>query len=115
MALTHYIIVRRDLPLGVVCAQVTHAAGESYAAFVRDDVYKRESDEPTSAVVLGVKSERQLKNLEKKLKRHHVKHFAMREPDAPWLGQLMAIGLWPTERDSVTHILEKYNLIQTLL
>jgi hypothetical protein len=31
--LTHYIVVRRDLPFGVVAAQIAHAAGESFYAF----------------------------------------------------------------------------------
>lgn len=33
MPLTHYVIVRRDLPFGQICAQITHAAGESFFAF----------------------------------------------------------------------------------
>lgn len=33
MALTHYIVVRRDLPFGILAAQVAHAAGESFYAF----------------------------------------------------------------------------------
>lgn len=32
MNLTHYIIVRRDLPFGVILASVAHAAGESFYA-----------------------------------------------------------------------------------
>jgi len=29
MTQRHYVVVRQDLPLGVLCAQVVHAAGES--------------------------------------------------------------------------------------
>ena len=33
MPLTHYIVVRRDLPFGILAAQIAHAAGESFYAF----------------------------------------------------------------------------------
>jgi hypothetical protein len=44
MPLTHYIIVRRDLPFGQILAQVAHAAGESFALFPSSSVKER----PTS-------------------------------------------------------------------
>ena len=114
MALTHYIIVRRDLPLGVVCAQVTHAAGESFGRWACGRSTYDVWQSGTTAVVLGVGTQRRLLNLEKKLKRHHVPHVAVREPDAPWNGQLMAIGLYPTHRELVSPILDKFATIQTL-
>jgi hypothetical protein len=33
MILTHYIIARRDLPVGDLVAQLAHAAGESFSLF----------------------------------------------------------------------------------
>lgn len=33
MPCTHYIVVRRDLPFGILAAQIAHAAGESFYAF----------------------------------------------------------------------------------
>ena len=33
----HYVVVRRDLPLGVIAAQVVHAAGESFYQFAALD------------------------------------------------------------------------------
>jgi peptidyl-tRNA hydrolase len=113
----HYIIVRRDLQflkgkklihmgigsnIGVTAAQVTHAAGESFAMFVLDEAVHHHSKRlknlsGTIAVVLGVPNERALKAVEKKLLLFGIRHVAVREPDEPWNGQLMAIGLWPRE------------------
>jgi peptidyl-tRNA hydrolase len=130
MSYIHYIIVRRDLKfskgkklihttgvgstLGTTAAQVTHAAGESFAAFTRDS-HKRlgRHIEPagTIAVVLGVPSESALRAWEKKLLRYRVQHVAIREPDAPWNGQLMAIGLWPVERRPTFTLLRRLKLL----
>lgn len=41
MTLTHYIVVRRDLPFGVTCAMVAHAAGESFYAFRGSSILER--------------------------------------------------------------------------
>lgn len=40
--LTHYVIVRRDLTVGQVCAQITHAAGESAALYAVSSVKERQ-------------------------------------------------------------------------
>lgn len=131
----HYIIARRDLDpdrvvnrdwlpppngistLGITAAQITHAAGESFADFVRNACPKppdgwRCTREPghdgpcaavpivprtTIAVVLGVPNQRALLRVEKRLLDAGIRHVAVREPDAPWNGQLMTIGLWPIE------------------
>lgn len=154
-ALKQYLIVRRDLPLGVLCAQLAHAAGESFFLLhnvLNSDVaqwsrasgdlhslpegggsnpsigaiLRRGSSEKerlhglrieqevgglipppgsipfqfdssrTIVVVLGVRSEAKLLTLEQKLEDIGVVHYvAVREPDAPWNNQLMAIGIMP--------------------
>jgi hypothetical protein len=66
--LTHYCIVRRDLPLGVLSAQLIHAAGES-AKGVRPGCY---------AVALAANDESHLKVIEAKLKRFGISHVAIR-------------------------------------
>jgi hypothetical protein len=65
-SLTHYVVVRRDLPLGFLAAQVVHAAGEL-----------------------------ELLELASRLSAAGVSHRLIREPDPPWLGQATAIGLEP--------------------
>lgn len=86
MTLHHYVIVRDDLPLGVMAAQVIHAAGESVSGPVPSG---------THAVALAAPDERTLVRVEERLVEHGVPHRAVREPDAPWHGALMAIGIEP--------------------
>jgi hypothetical protein len=73
--------------MGVMAAQLVHAAGESSPGNL---------PEGTHAVVLGVQSEEELLKLEQKLIEFGVDHCAIREPDAGWNNQLMSIGLSPT-------------------
>lgn len=86
------MIVRRDLPIGTLAAQIIHAAGESSPGNLPEDTF---------AVALAVDSELQLLSIEQKLKSKNIPHAAIREPDAPWLGQLMAIGIAPCDRSLV--------------
>jgi len=85
-SLTHYVVVRRDLPLGFLAAQVVHAAGESSPGNL---------SEGTNAVVLEVAGELELLELAGRLAAAGVSHKLIREPDPPWLGQATAIGLDP--------------------
>jgi peptidyl-tRNA hydrolase len=88
--LIHYILVRRDLPFGVTLAQVAHAAAESNNLAGHCTV-----------AVLGVRNENRLKKISYKLKSKEVAHVDIREPDAPWNGQLMAVGVVPGEREDL--------------
>ena len=84
--LTHYILVRSDLPVGFLAAQVTHAAGESSPGNLPHS---------TNAVVLAVPDEATLREYHARLERAGVAHVIIHEPDPPWLGQMTAIGLVP--------------------
>jgi hypothetical protein len=81
--------VRRDLPLGTLAAQLIHAAGASAAlgpgALPPD----------TRAIALMVVDEAELAVLAERLELAAVPHVAIREPDPPWSGALMAIGIPP--------------------
>jgi hypothetical protein len=157
--LTHYVIVRRDLPFGVLCAQLTHAAGESFyllhqhplvaqcsehvplgdevggsnpserTILCRDSSVKEQptfsrqvvgssptpgSISRTIAVVLGARNESKLQRLERQLLAANIPHVAIREPDAPWDSQLMAIGIVPTLRHLVRPYLSDYQTIREL-
>lgn len=46
-------------------------------------------------MALAAKNEAQLRVVEAKLQRAGIDHRAIREPDAPWCGALMAIGIVP--------------------
>ena len=90
----HIVVVRRELPLGVIGAQLLHASGES----------ARLAPLPpgTHAVLLEVEGQDPLLQLEAILTRQGIPHAAVREPDEPWCGQLMAIGLAPLRRHQLT-------------
>lgn len=86
--LTHYCLVREDLPVGAIGAQLVHAAGHSSPGELPDG---------TIAVVLAAKGVGHLEHLERKLVRLEIPHQSIREPDAPWNGELMAIGITPVD------------------
>jgi len=82
----HVCIVRRDLPLGTIAAQLIHAAGASSPGALASD---------TRAIALMVPDEAALAALAARLERAAIDHIAIREPDPPWSGALMAIGIPP--------------------
>jgi len=106
--LTHYVVVRSDLPLGFLAAQVVHAAGESSPGNI---------PEGTHAVVLSVPNEDALWDVHSDLIQSgpippgvrsgtwNGSHTLIVEPDAPrgreatWGsdGELTAIGIAPTK------------------
>lgn len=92
--LTHYIIVRRDLPLGVLAAMVTHAAGESAPLY--QDAYDGRFRH-ARAVVLEAKSELVLDRIATTLQKAEVQCVEIWENAGPYAEQLMAIGLVPVE------------------
>ncbi len=81
-------MVRSDLPIGFLAAQVVHAAGESSPG---------DLDTGTSAVVLAAPDEACLLAIERRLGQAGIAHVAIREPDAPWSGALTAIGVVPVQ------------------
>lgn len=68
-----------------------HAAGESSPGNLPSN---------THAVALAIANESELLRLEAKLQDHSIEFVAIREPDAPWNGQLMAIGLKPAHKSA---------------
>lgn len=87
--LTHYVVVREDLPSGMLAAQVVHAAGESSPGNLPDGTF---------AVVLAVPNEVELRLLAERLRAGAV---ACREIIEPDMGDsLTAIGLVPGPKSS---------------
>jgi hypothetical protein len=155
----HYIVVRRDLPTATICAQLAHAAGESFYQLAQAGVAQlRERGEvliggparvggnPTSGstlgrrlsedgvgnnatvvqthpiqplpdpsrtvvVILGARNEAKLRRLERQLVLAGVPHIAVREPDKPWDGALMAIGLMPGVKDDLSPRVNEFQLL----
>jgi hypothetical protein len=83
------VIIRADLPIGTKIAQTIHAAGESSPGNLPSD---------TRAVALHARDEAELLALEQALTDAGFVFSAIREPDPPWNGALMAIGLAPQPR-----------------
>lgn len=86
----HYCLIRADLPLGVMGAQLIHASRRSSQGVSFDD--------STRAVALVVPSELQLLSIERKLIAKKIPHVAVREPDRD--NELTAIGLAPSQETS---------------
>lgn len=101
--LTHYCIIRKDLPLGVFAAQLIHAAGESSPGNLPDHTF---------AVCLAARDEEHLLEIESKLLDQGIPHKAIREPDAPWNGQLMAIGISPCDRSVCKYVTSGLPLVK---
>lgn len=97
----HYCIVREDLPLGALAAQLVHAAGESGP-----------TEPGTHAVVLSAKDQNHLLKIERQLTNHNIQHHSVREPDAPYYGELMAIGIFPIcDRSLLKPVVKKLRLL----
>jgi hypothetical protein len=95
--LTHYIFVRRDLPLGVLAAMVTHAAGESGALYADENDGRFRN---ASAVVLEAKNEKHLEKIGKHIWELGLDRVEIVENSGPYAGQFMAIGVVPCARDA---------------
>ena len=99
--MTHYIVVRSDLPIGFILAQVTHAAGESSSGVPPG----------TNAVVLEVNNESELLKISEQLQERNIKHRVIKEVDPPFTGQHTAIGLEPVQsRELVKKVLSRLPL-----
>lgn len=111
MNLVHYVIVRKDLPLGVIAAQVTHAAGESFAEWSALHHGMR-PPEHTTAVVLEARNAQHIYAILRKLDTTGIDFAPIYEPDAPWNGTLMAIGVYPGNRDALSHHFKGLSLLR---
>lgn len=100
--LTHYCVVRADLPFGAQAAQLIHAAGQSVSQAVPDGTY---------AIALHVPNEPELRKLSARLKAAHIEHTLIVEADSPYTDQAMAIGIKPMDRQLLKSFLSSYALV----
>ena len=100
--LTHYCIVRADIPFGAQAAQLIHAAGQSISEPVSEGTY---------AIALHVKCEADLRALSERLTTAAIEHALIVESDPPFAGQAMAIGVKPTDRKQLKPFLSSYALV----
>lgn len=80
-----------------------HAAGESSPG---------DLPENTHAVVLAAESAAVLTSVQSRLARADIAHVAIREPDAPWNGALMAIGVAPGRKEVLRKFLSSLPLLK---
>ena len=97
------MVVRADLPRGIQAANIVHAAGESAPGGLPSG---------THAVVLQVPDERDLWRLADKLDAYGVAFVKVDEPDPPYGGALMAIGLHPRRKEEVRRYLSSLPLLK---
>jgi hypothetical protein len=101
--LHHYVVVRKDLPLGTLAAQVVHAAGESAPGNLPEGTY---------AVVLAARDEAHLRAIADQLDAAAVPLVRIVESDAPHQGALMAVGLRPCQKGDVRRHLSSLPLLR---
>jgi hypothetical protein len=99
----HYCVVRADLPRGIQAANLIHAAGESSPGNLPPG---------THAIALVVPDEAALWRLEHALRHAHVEFSAIIESDAPYTGQLLAIGVSPRRKEEVKRHLSSLPLLK---
>ena len=101
--LTHYCIVRRDLPLGLIGANIQHAAYESGDGTIIEHLH---------AVTLTCPDEASLRKLWERLKAAGVRHRAIVECDGDYAGQIMSIGCAPVPRRDLQKLLSSLPLLK---
>ena len=95
--------MRRDLPLGVISANLVHAAGESSPGNLAEGTY---------AVVLQVPGEPELLALAERLERAGLRPVRVVESDPPYAGQLMALGVPPARKEILRRHLSSLPLLR---
>lgn len=101
--LTHYCIVRADIPHGAQAAQLIHAAGESSPGNLPESTY---------AIALSAKDEPELRAVAAKLTEAGFPLTLAIESDEPYTGQAMAIGIAPTDRGALKKYLSSLPLLR---
>lgn len=119
--LIHYIIVRRDLPLGVMAAMIAHAAADSIGAYDTDKYLFSDLGLGTkiffhgaTVVVLEAKNEAAIKDAVKYLEIEQLPYVVVTEPDPPYNGAFMAIGVVPDDGDELRSYFSSFQCLKTL-
>jgi len=97
-----YVLVRKDLPPNQQAVQACHAAIEAART-----ILPAHAEHPHLAL-LGVKSERQLKNVCEQLQQHDIAYQSFREPDIG--NALTAIATAPLSGDA-RKLFKKFNCL----
>lgn len=101
--IAHYCITRADLPHGAQAAQLIHAAGESSPGSLAPG---------THAYALCARDEDHLREIGWELTKNGIIPKLIVENDAPYTGQLMAIGIPPMPRSKLKKLLSDLPLLK---
>lgn len=82
---------------------LVHAAGESSPGDLPDGTY---------AVVLAVADEASLEKVAAHLRKNGVTFVSITEPEPPWDGALMALGLHPKRKEELRRYLSSLPLLR---
>ncbi len=94
--IVHAVVVLAGLPLGVMAAQIIHAAGESAVIS-----FGRKPDSYTHALAVEARSDDEMNVTLSKAAERGIMAVPIHEPDAPYNGALLAIGFAPIERSKL--------------
>ena len=97
------MVVRADLPSGIQAAMLVHAAGESSPGGLAAETY---------AVALTTRDEAALEAVARRLRLVGIKFVEIREPDAPWNNQLMALGVVPARKEALRRYFSSLPLLR---
>lgn len=108
MALTHYVVIRRDLTFGEYSAQLAHAGEAYFQLAVLSPNGSSFNYNQSFAQVKGIRNEARLLTLEKKTIAANIPHVAIREDinGRRLDGQLTCISFMP--RDDSDGMLRKF-------
>ena len=96
------MILRSDLPKGLMVANTVHAAGESAGV-----------PSGTFAVALATAGQEELEAVHEHLESLGIPHQAIREAQGEYAGQLMAIGVEPlTDRTKLRKVVSSIPLVK---
>lgn len=101
--IAHYCLTRADIPHGNQAAQLIHAAGESSPGNLPPHTY---------AIALVAENELHLREIGWRLVKAGIVPKLVFENDAPYTGQLMAIGVPPMERSRIRPLLSDLPLLR---
>lgn len=108
--LIHYCIVRSDLTIGQIGAQLGHAAGYSASYYTMNTSHYL--PEHTHFICLQVKDEATLKKVWNDIVQAKIPAIPIYEPDPPLNGQMTAIGIIPCERSKVSSYTSRIPLLK---
>lgn len=86
----------------MLAAQLIHAAGESSPG-----------DLPEGTIAIALSSSYEsLLELEQKLLKNNIPHKSIREPDPPFYGEIMAIGVFPDSGEKLRKYFSQFPLVR---